>query len=512
MAPNDRWGEVNMGKLSADSQAVYEAMHPDFQREDFAAGLIAGAQEVENQSARTRENPDSANPGFGAVGLVLGGVFLALAALAGVAFFVRTHRRRSRERAESRKSAEEGFAGLASRMEEFDEKERLVSGYLEAQRSLLDRATEGEVEAMIGNANAAGFGRELNEAAARLHSDPEDARARIAHGRELLEGATKDLEEAEKTIDGYRAAEEALNGKLREAAREISSAEAAEKPALEVGASVEPVDLRPEHERLAGEVASRATQRDEFDPRRALAAIEALIERAGERRKALEDEVSSKARLEAARRSARAAVERGCGVLKEYRKSYADAETQWGPAALEPAPAPEDLSSGLDDAVGLSGEADRLGAAGRFAEARSRLERSESVAKTLAGAPAALRAAVAEADRKKREGEEKLEELEARLKQAKASERLMSPRQRERLREYEYRLQNARSGFFGSDWLTALLLFEALDHDYAFMDGASFAGDEGFGGSDWGGGDWSDGGDWGGGDWDGGGDFGGGGW
>src|SRR3712207_7831140 len=41
-----------------------------------------------------------------------------------------------------------------------------------------------------------------------------------------------------------------------------------------------------------------------------------------------------------------------------------------------------------------------------------------------------------------------------------------SPYQRQRLREYEYQLQNARYGFFGTDWITALLLFEALDHDY----------------------------------------------
>jgi hypothetical protein len=83
----------------------------------------------------------------------------------------------------------------------------------------------------------------------------------------------------------------------------------------------------------------------------------------------------------------------------------------------------------------------------------------------------------------------------------------MDPYQRQRLREYEYQLQNARFGFFGADWLTALLIFEALDHDYAYMGGAP---GEGFGEGGWGdGGDWS-GGDWGGGDW-GGGDFGGGG-
>jgi hypothetical protein len=65
----------------------------------------------------------------------------------------------------------------------------------------------------------------------------------------------------------------------------------------------------------------------------------------------------------------------------------------------------------------------------------------------------------------------------------------MDPRQQQRLREYEYQLGNARYGFFGADWLTALLLFEALDNDYMHVgDPSSFdAGD--FGGGDWGGGD-----------------------
>jgi hypothetical protein len=85
----------------------------------------------------------------------------------------------------------------------------------------------------------------------------------------------------------------------------------------------------------------------------------------------------------------------------------------------------------------------------------------------------------------------------------------MAPYQRQRLREYEYQLGNARYGFFGGDWLTALLLFEALDNDYMYMgDPSSFSGGD-WGGGDWGGGDFG-GGDWGGGDF-GGGDFGGGG-
>ena len=81
----------------------------------------------------------------------------------------------------------------------------------------------------------------------------------------------------------------------------------------------------------------------------------------------------------------------------------------------------------------------------------------------------------------------------------------MGPYQRQRLRDYENQLQNARYGFFGGDWLTAILLFEALDNDYMYMGDPSSFDDPG---GDWGGGDFG-GGDWGGGDW-GGGDFGGG--
>ena len=150
--------------------------------------------------------------------------------------------------------------------------------------------------------------------------------------------------------------------------------------------------------------------------------------------------------------------------------------------------------------------ADLASSAGRFVEARSLLQRAADLARETMQAPSRLKVATAEADRKKREGEEKLEELEARLAEAKSNEHLMNPQQRRRLRDYEYQLQNARFGFFGGDWLAALLLFEALDNDYMHMgDPSSFDA-----GGDWGGGDWG-GGDFGGGDWGGGGDFGGGG-
>jgi hypothetical protein len=114
-------------------------------------------------------------------------------------------------------------------------------------------------------------------------------------------------------------------------------------------------------------------------------------------------------------------------------------------------------------------------------------------------APSALKEVVAEADRRRREGEEKLAKLEARLEHAKANRHRMGPRQKRQLRDYERRLDDARGGFFGTDWLTALLVFEALDTDYMYVDSP---------GGDFGDGGWADGGDWGGGDW--GGDFGGG--
>ena len=168
-------------------------------------------------------------------------------------------------------------------------------------------------------------------------------------------------------------------------------------------------------------------------------------------------------------------------------------------------PPPESSPLACSRPKGTVERAERAASAGHFAEARSLLQEAAGLAGETMQAPSRLKAATAEADRKKREGEEKLEELEARLAQAKENEHLMSPHQRRRLRDYEYQLQNARYGFFGGDWLTALLLFEALDNDYMSVgDPSSFDA-----GGDWGGGDWG-GGDFGGGDWGGGGDFGGG--
>jgi hypothetical protein len=178
---------------------------------------------------------------------------------------------------------------------------------------------------------------------------------------------------------------------------------------------------------------------------------------------------------------------------------------EFGQAALVNVPDPGELSSSLLESDGAVEGADRASSAGRFVEASSLLRRAADRAGETMRAPGRLKAASVEADRKKREGEKKLQELEARLAQAKANEHLMGPYQRQRLRDYEYQLQNARYGFFGGDWLTAILLFEALDNDYMNMGDPSSFDDPG---GDWGGGDFG-GGDWGGGDW-GGGDFGGG--
>ena len=502
VAPKDGWAQLAYID-GVSEEAVYETMKPDFQRGDFAAGLVAGAEEIRGEPVAPQSDPSSG-------GTPAGAILLLLAVLAGGAMLLRARRRNRQRLEDERRTAEEEFASLTSRINEFDEKERLVGGYLEAQRPLLDQETEGWVEALIEDARSAGFGGEFNEAASRLTSDPTAARERMENGRRLLEGALERLQLAETTIDDYRAADEALDGKLRAATQEIKSAVKAEEEARAAGVYVEPQDLRPEYDRLAKEAAGRAARRDEFDPRQAVAAVDALIGQARERRKALQDEIAARAALPEESSSAEGALARAQETLEEYRRAHAEEESKWGPAALEGAPSPEELSSGLRHAAGCIERAGRAEASGRFAEARSLLEEAVTLCREVMQAPGTLKAAVAEADRKRREGEEKLKELEARLERARANEHLMDPYQRQRLREYEYQLQNARYGFFGADWLTALLVFEALDHDYVYMGGVP---GEGFGdwgaGGDWGGGDFG-GGDWGGGDF-GGGDFGGGG-
>jgi uncharacterized membrane protein YgcG len=502
VATNDGWGTTYNFP-----QDAYNTMVPDFREGDFAAGLVAGAREIQGEpAAQGAQNNSDAGTG-GLVGG--GGLLLLLVAVAGALLLFRNRRANKRRIEEERRSAEEEFANLTVHLNEFDEKERLASGYLEAQRSLLDQRTEEWVESRISDAKTTGFAQEFDEAASRLTSDPSWARERLERGRSLLEESMQKLYEAEKTMDDYRAADEALDGRLRVAKEEIQAAEEAEQTARAEGVAVEPLKLRPEYERVAREAAGRASRRDEFDPRQSLAALEALAERAREHRKALRNEISARDVLPDERHATQRALVRAQEALTEYRGAHEGALDEFGQAALGEVPNPGELSSGLLEAEGYVDRADRAASSGRFAEARSLLQGAAELARKTMQSPSRLKTATAEADRKRREGEEKLQELEARLAQAKANEHLMAPYQRQRLREYEYQLGNARYGFFGGDWLTALLLFEALDNDYMYMgDPSSFSGGD-WGGGDWGGGDFG-GGDWGGGDF-GGGDFGGGG-
>jgi uncharacterized membrane protein YgcG len=500
VATNDGWGTTYNFP-----QDAYNTMVPDFQEGDFAAGLVAGAREIQGEPAAQDAQND---PDAGTGGLQGGGLLLLVVAVAGALLLLRNRRANKRHIKEERRSAEEEFADLTVHLDEFGEKERLTSGYLEAQRSLLDQRTEEWVETRISDAKTAGFAQEFNEAASRLTSDPIWARERMEHGRNLLAESMQKLHEAERTMDDYRAADEVLDGRLGVAKEEIQAAEEAEETARAEGVSVEALNLRPEYDRVAREAADRASRRDEFDPRQSLAAVEALAERAREHRKALRNDISARDALPDERYATQRALVRAQEALTEYRGAHERALDEFGQAALGEVPNPGELSSSLLEAEGYVDRADRAVSSGRFAEARSLLQKAAELARKTMQSPSRLKTATAEADRKKREGEEKLQELEARLAQAKANEHLMDPYQRQRLREYEYQLGNARYGFFGGDWITALLLFEALDNDYMYMgDPSSF--DAGApGGGDWGGGDWG-GGDWGGGDF-GGGDFGGG--
>ena len=491
VATNDNWGTTYNFP-----QDAYNTMIPDFRDGDFAAGLVAGAREIQGEpAAQGPQNDPTADTG----GLWGGGLLLLLAAVAGVLVLFRNRRANKRRIEEERRSAEEEFADLTVHLDEYDEKERLVSGYLAAQRPLLDRRTEEWVETRISDAKTTGFAREFDEAASRLTSDPVWARERLEHGRNLLAESMQKLYEAEKTMDDFRAADEALDGSLRAAKGEIRAAEEAEEIARTEGVAVEPLKLRPEYDRVVREVADRASHRDEFDARQTLAAVEALAERARGHRKALQNDISARDALPDERYATEGALVRAREALEEYRGAHDRALGEFGQAALGEVSNPGELSSSLLEAEGYVDRADLAASSGRFGEARSLLQKAAELARKTMQSPGRLKAATAEADRQKREGEEKLKELEARLAQAKANEHLLDPYQRQRLREYEYQLGNARYGFFGGDWLTALLLFEALDNDYMYVGDPSSLDAGDFGGGDWGGGDFG-GGDFGGGD------------
>src|SRR3712207_1704817 len=314
VAPDDEW--VQAAYLDGDSEeAVSNAMIPYFGEGDFAAGLVAGAAEIQGEPVAQGAQSDAG-------GVPAGGILLLLAVLAGVAVLLRTRRRNKQRLEDDRRVAEEEFANLTSRINEFDERERLVAGYLEAQRPLLDQETERWVEAQIEDARTAGFGQEFNEAAGRLASDPATARERMENGSQRLEGALEKLRVAETTIDDYRAADETLDGKLRAAAEEIDNAERAEEEAREAGVSVEHLDLRSEYDRLAKEAAGRAARRDAYDPRRAIAAVDALMERARERQAALRDEVTARTALPEERSLAEGALGHARETHEEYSRIY----------------------------------------------------------------------------------------------------------------------------------------------------------------------------------------------
>jgi uncharacterized membrane protein YgcG len=496
VAPKDGWDvAANLDGISED--AVSNAMEPNFADGNFAAGLIAGADEIKGGPVPP-SNPE------GGAGVLLGGLFVLVAGAAAL-IHLRNRRARRRRIEQERGRAEEEFAGLTTRLDEFDRKQRLVSGYLEAQRPLLDQKTEEWIEGRLSEASTAGFAQEFNEAASVLTSDPFRARELMGRGHDLLAGAVENLDEAERTMDEYRAADEALDKALLAAEEGIRVAERAGQTARSEGVAIEPPRLRPEYDRLAREIGARVSHREEFDPKQTLAALEDIRRQARDYDEAVRDNLSAREALPDERHAAAGAIVRARAALENYREAHGRAVEEFGQAALGKAPDPGELSSGLLESDGAVEQADRASSAGRFVEARSLLGRADVLAREIMRAPGLLKAATVEADRKKREGEEKLQELEARLAQAKANEHLMDPYQRQRLRDYEYQLQNARYGFIGGDWLTAILLFEALDNDYMYMGDPSSFGDPG---GDWGGGDFG-GGDWGGGDW-GGGDFGGG--
>jgi uncharacterized membrane protein YgcG len=484
VATKDSWGATYNFP-----QDAYDAMVPDFREGDYAAGLVTGAREIQGEPSPQENSPDPM-----AGGLWGGGLLLLLVAVAGGVLLWRNRLANRRRIEEEHRKAEEEFANLTVHLDELDEKERLVSGYLEAQRPLLDRRTEEWVETKISDAKTTGFAGEFDEAASRLGSDPVLARELLERGHSLLAESMQNLYEAEKTMDDYRAADEALDGKLHAVMEEIGAAEEAEEATRAEGVAVEPLELRPAYDRVAREAADRASRRDEFDPLQSLAAVEALADRARGHREALRGNISARDALPDERHATEGALVRARETLEEYRGDHERALSEFGQAALGEVPNPAELSTGLLEAEGHMDRADRAASSGRFSEARTLLQEAAELARKTMHSPGHLKAATAEADRKKREGEEKLQNLEARLAQAKANEHLMNPYQRQRLREYEHRLGNARYGFVGGDWLTALLLFEALDNDYMYVGDPSS-----FGGGDWGGGDWG-GGDFGGGD------------
>jgi hypothetical protein len=103
VAPKDRWDvAANLNGISED--AVSNAMEPDFADGNFAAGLIAGANEIKGGPVAPPGDPE------GGAGVLLGGGLLVL--LAGAAALILFRNRRARRR---RIELEAGAPRMSSR-------------------------------------------------------------------------------------------------------------------------------------------------------------------------------------------------------------------------------------------------------------------------------------------------------------------------------------------------------------------------------------------------------------
>src|SRR5215216_7556653 len=97
VATNDGWGTTYNFP-----QDAYNTMVPDFREKDFAAGLVAGAREIQDEPpAQDTQNNPNADMG----GLWGGGLLLLLVAMAGGLLLLRNRRAKIRRIEEERRSA-----------------------------------------------------------------------------------------------------------------------------------------------------------------------------------------------------------------------------------------------------------------------------------------------------------------------------------------------------------------------------------------------------------------------
>ena len=190
VAPDDNWAVVSPEVENA--QGVFEAMRPELQDRSYAEAAVTGAERISDDATIV---PEVAGFGAGAALLV---------AVVGGALLTRRRLRRRRELAQKRRLAEDQFGLLRERMVEYSEKERLVSGYLEAQRALVAPSAAAEAQGHLDDANSAGFGAEFTEASSLFTSNPEEALDRIHRGNKLLDDALRSLDSAEETLDRHR--------------------------------------------------------------------------------------------------------------------------------------------------------------------------------------------------------------------------------------------------------------------------------------------------------------------